>query len=112
MKRKYQTQNNFRFDIKKHSEKNTAPSETIPNQSFTIEEILNRFTRGIDPMLTKQGSYEFEGDVSDDVLNENVDMLSGIEDIEEANYMMKVIKDRISELKTEAKRKEAENSAT
>jgi hypothetical protein len=107
MKAKYQTWNNFRFNLKKHGSANNLPSETVPNQSFTIEEILNKFTRGIDPMLTKNGNYEFEGDVSDEVLNENIDMLEGIESLEEAEFMLDSIRDRVTVLK----RQKAERAA-
>lgn len=111
MKAKYKTPNNWKFDIRKHAWRNTQPSETVPNQSYTIEEILNKFTRGIDPMLTKNGTYEYEGDVSDDVLNENIDMLNGIEDIQEAEFMLKAIKERHEFLKAERKRLEDEKTA-
>lgn len=34
-------------------EVNTSPSKTVPDESFTVREILERFTRGILPPISK-----------------------------------------------------------
>lgn len=43
----------------------TQASQTVPDDSYTVKDILTRFTRGIDPMLTRLGNYD----------NEEADML-------------------------------------
>lgn len=60
--------------LKNHKQKFSEPSQTVPDQSYSIKEILEKFTRGIDPMLTKIGSYEFENDEGEEELD-NLDSL-------------------------------------
>lgn len=38
----------------------TQPSQTVPDDSYSVKDILQRFTRGIDPMLTRIGQYDSE----------------------------------------------------
>lgn len=40
----------------------TLPSLTVPDDSYSIKEILERFTRGVDPMLSKLPTYDTEQD--------------------------------------------------
>lgn len=39
-------------------EENTQPSLTVPDQSYTIKELLMRFTSGGMPDIAKTGTYE------------------------------------------------------
>ena len=79
----------FKFDIKKHGQLITDPSQTVPDDSYTIKDILTRFTRGIDPMLTRMGEYD--GDLTDTLEDESfvinpirqVSDLTDIDDLEE-----------------------------
>jgi|WetSurSiteA1Bulk_404760.scaffolds.fasta_scaffold92420_1 hypothetical protein len=115
---KRQTQYNFRFNPKIHAENNTLPSVTVPDESFSIKDILHKFTRGIDPMLTRMGDYDNENctsDLEDTAFTvnpiRNVTDLTDIGEIEEfvktTKKNEKVLLKRIEELK-----KSAENSAT
>jgi hypothetical protein len=113
-KTKYQSANSFKFNPARHAYRNNAPSETVPNQSFTIVEILQKFTRGIDPMLTKNGSYEFEGDQGIDMLDENIDIIDSLDDITQATNLLNAIQDRVQVLRKEKEEAEKlkENSAS
>lgn len=53
--------NRYNFDPKaKHvfEKSNTAPTETVPDQSYTISEIINRFTGGILPNIQRNVSFD------------------------------------------------------
>lgn len=39
-------------------EENTLPSETCPDQSFTVRELLARFTSGTMPPVSREGNYD------------------------------------------------------
>jgi hypothetical protein len=112
---------NFKFDIRKHGKLITEPSQTVPDDSYTVKDILTRFTRGIDPMLTRLGQYDQE-DVNESLEEEQfkVNPLNAIEDltdIDELNEFLaitaknkKALERKLKELQ-EAK-KAAANSAT
>lgn len=54
------------FEPKDHpGEKNDLPSLTVPDQSFTIAEILEKHTQGIPLGILKQGSYSGTEDFDD-----------------------------------------------
>lgn len=58
----------FTFIPGVHSSETVGPSLTVPDQSYSIREILEKFSRGIDPYLTKLPSYDEDDiDVEDDV---------------------------------------------
>lgn len=61
---------------------NTAPSETIPDQSYTVKELLNLHARGINISVLKQGLWEEDdfGDEQNPLRKQNFD-LSDIDDI-------------------------------
>lgn len=46
-------------------EVNDQPSETIPDQSLTIKQILQRFTAGTLPPIQKETYYEENPDIDD-----------------------------------------------
>jgi hypothetical protein len=92
---KRQHQNTFKYNPLKHGETQFEPSITVPDDSYTIKDILTRFTRGIDPMLTRLGEYEKEQN-SD--LNETEFELNPIRQIEDLSD--------ISELESFLKRTE------
>lgn len=53
----YVNQFNFVHDLKKE-EKISPISLTMPDQAFTIKEILEKFTNGVPPELTKLPQYQ------------------------------------------------------
>lgn len=65
-KSQFRNPSNYEFDqFDKDSEKNIdqetgkpAVSLTIPDQSYTVREILEKFTRGIPLDVSKEGTYE------------------------------------------------------
>ena len=105
----------FKFNIKKHGELNTEPSQTVPDDSYTVKDILSRFTRGIDPMLTRMGQYDGDQNenLDDDsfVVNpiQDINDLTDIDDLEEFLRVTKkneeLLKKAIQEREREQKQK-------
>lgn len=57
----------YDFELKKEDcETVLGKSETIQNDSFSIQDILDKFTRGIDPGIKMQGYYTDEEPDFDD----------------------------------------------
>lgn len=104
IKPKFQTWWNFKFNIQKHAQRTTDVSLTVPDMSFSLRDILTKFSRGVDPMLTKLGDYEFDTEPDDAIFeNESIeyDDLTGtddailrLQDIEERKeYLERYIKE-------------------
>lgn len=84
---KHQTFKNswdFKFIPGVHSKSTVGPSLTVPDQSYTIREILEKFTRGIDPYLTKLPSYDDDDITVDDDLLPDRSPDSDLSDIDRA----------------------------
>nr|QJB19624.1 MAG: hypothetical protein [Microvirus sp.] len=90
------------------------PSQTQPDESYSVREILEKFTRGVDPMLTKLGDYDIEEDnpeLEEDVLSRPD--LRRYEDLTDENEIKafilstkareKGLQDRLKKLKEEKK---------
>lgn len=57
-KPKYRNSDNFKLgQSEKDFEENNEPSMTVPDESFTIKEILEKYTRGIAPNIFRTPSY-------------------------------------------------------
>lgn len=95
--RKIKTWWNFRL-TSNMKYKTEGESLTIPDQSFTIEEILERFTRGIDPMLTKNPIWEDDVNFDDLPANYNPD-LADIDDAKNFIEEVETKKKKVKELK-------------
>ena len=63
---------------------NNEPSETVPDQSYTISEIITRFTGGILPNITRDVSYDDEPTFeSDDITRRpDFDIVDAMETLE------------------------------
>lgn len=102
---------NFQF-TKIHTEVNKMPSLTVPDAGYTIKEILQKFSKGIDPMLTKLGEYEFENgkgiesleDENDFEFDDLTSVDSAMEELRAIEFRKKQIEDY-----TAQKKKEGEN---
>ena len=109
---------NFRtpFNIDKNHEDlefNNEKSLTVPDQSFTIREILERFTSGIAPPISRQAEYDDE----EYLIDENIDFEENIVDITEATEKFDNSKRRyeqgsaqVEKLSKEAKEREIERA--
>lgn len=65
-KAKSRIRNIYNLERKKeHYETPKGQSMTLPNEALSIQEILNKWTHGIDPMLTKNPAYVDEADIDD-----------------------------------------------
>lgn len=62
--KKIKTWLNFK-DFAKDYEVNTMPSETVPDQTMSVSEILNRYARGLPIGGSKVPIYEDDNDLPD-----------------------------------------------
>lgn len=89
-------------DQKGDMEINDDPSETIPDQSYSIPEIMEKFTRGIDPMISRTGQYpEIEATFESDLgyIPPEFDL---------TDIPVETLEENLTRLKTEVKRRKAE----
>lgn len=92
-------------------ELNLGKSETIPDQSLSIREILVRFSRGLDTVDVRQPLYNAEDDKVDPEFVEirNLDR-SILEQLRERNAVrLKAIQDELSELERIQKQDNVKN---
>lgn len=62
----FKTQYNFCFDPVQHSEpKSELPSLTVPDMSYTVRELIEKFTTGGMPPIQHEGTYDENLDFSD-----------------------------------------------
>jgi hypothetical protein len=98
---------NFKYIEGVHSQKIEGESMTVPDESITLQEILQRFTRGVDPMLTRIPNKNDGLELEDDVIN--FKDLSDITEIEETlsdlKSRIKEGQQRVKELKEEKEKK-------
>lgn len=102
-------QRNFVFIPDKHLETVGGVSETVPDQSFTIQQILEKFTRGVDPMLTRNPSFEDDVNIDDDVIS-----INDLTDLDEAEEFINEIEEKKKAVKEMRKKSEKgdKNSVT
>lgn len=62
-------------------EKNNLPSETVPDQALSLNDILTRFTRGQAPNVAKEGTFS---DVDLDDASQS--LVEGIDPLTELDY--------------------------
>lgn len=58
MATKIATNQTFKYDPARHGENPEGASLTQPDLAFTIQDLLDRFTRGSMPPIVKQGFFE------------------------------------------------------
>lgn len=80
---------NFKYNPQLHSIKVEGESLTVPDESFTIQEILEQFTRGVDPMLTRNPVNLGEPDIDDEIIN-----FSDFSDLDDAKMYIDEINGR------------------
>lgn len=91
--RKIKNQANFVYGAK-HKIQPSGELMTVPDDSFTISEILEKFTRGVDPMLSRNPlDMPYDAEIDDKVLN-----FDDLTDIDEAKEYMKFMNDKKTEL--------------
>lgn len=69
---KFRTPYNYDHTLEKY-ESDFGPSITVPDQSLTVREILDRFVSGIAPPIFQDGSYDDDADFDDDDIRSFVD---------------------------------------
>lgn len=75
----------------------------VPGQSLSVKQILERYTRGVDPAISKLPQYEVEGDTDDFGPEEIIEDLADVtQQLVESNMKIKEIKQRISTRKNES----------
>lgn len=75
-------------------EKNELPSMTVPDDSFTIKDLLEKHTTGILPRLRREGLYQEDADIDNPPVNQSPQY-----DFAEAHKQHKEINYKISKLK-------------
>lgn len=96
----------------------STPSMTVPDDSYTVQDILERFTRGIDPMLTRNGSFDSEdhnSSLEDGEFDINpVHLVQDLTDVDDMKEFLKntEIAKKLLLKKIEESKKAAENSAS
>ena len=80
---------------------NLSESETVPNQTFTIQEIITRFTGGIMPNVNRKIEFDQE-----DLREENFNAIDPTRrpdyDLVDAIYDIEALTERFQERKREA----------
>lgn len=80
---------------------NLLESETVPNQTFTIQEIITRFTGGIMPNVNRKIEFDQE-----DLRDPNFDLIDPTRrpdyDLVDAIYDIEALTERFQERKREA----------
>lgn len=89
----------FEFDKKKMTEKNMGKSMTIPNQSMTVLEMIQRHRKGL-PIEGRPGQIYHEGE-------EPLQNLDNMDLIDRQNYI-----DSVADALVEVKRRLEENAKT
>lgn len=84
-------------------EKNSGVSQTVPDQSLSIKQIMERHSRGI-PIDVKTPQYHSEDEL------ETIDGRR-INDLAEAQEEMEIVSERIREAEKQRKEKQREESA-
>lgn len=80
-------------------EHNPFPSKTIQNEAFTIRQIYEKYTRGLDLGITRQGIFEEDSD-HDDYDKEKLSHL----DLAEREELMQMSNNYINDFKENVKR--------
>ena len=95
--------NRFTYDYKAPHvhETVTGESETIPDQSYTIEEIITRFTGGIMPIVSSRYYYDDDPDFdsTDPTMRPDYDLVDALADMDALSRQF------------EARKKEDDNQA-
>lgn len=107
----FQNHYNYNPSAEGHTEKFTKPSETVPDQTMGIREILDRFTRGQKVQTLKPVWYdennisEFEGHF------DKMDRLERIDYLKEVKQSIKAQQDGIAEKLTKLKQDKLKKAA-
>lgn len=79
---KYRVRTHLEYGERSKGEINSGEILTIPDESYTIDEILEKFTKGIKLDIMHEGSYSDSDDFDDVDERTYLNDLSDIEDIE------------------------------
>lgn len=111
---KQKQQRTYNWSLRENmKQKFVSPSMTVPDETFTVKEILARFTRGLDPMITRISDYDNEQintslDEREFAMNP-IRMIEDLSDIEGLKEILETTKRAIEKAKV---KKDAEVSAT
>jgi len=103
MERVYVTQFTYVFDKKKHGEKKFGKSLTLPDQSYSIQEMLEKFVRGIPVSTATNGGYDDDPDMDniDPSRMADYDLTTLTEMQEEYSVLLKSINEEVEKKKSE-----------
>lgn len=108
--RKVVNQANFKYG-QKHKIIPSGEVMTVPDDSFTISEILEKFTRGVDPLLTRNPIDMGEAELDDTLIqfNDLTDIDQAKEYLEMINEKKDLLNKKVKELEKAKKEKEKED---
>lgn len=106
----YRTQFNHEYDIKKTGKKFTLPSQTIPGETLTVQEILNRAVmQGHFPDEDKQSNYlDCKLEEIDEFYRQGLDLT----DLERKRQHVKDYQNKLKEYEAEVNRVQKERDVT
>lgn len=100
--RPFRTQTNYNYK-EERGEKNTLPDETVPNEAYSIRELLAQHVRGVPLPIGRIPTYSNSDDFDDFDETRRPDF-----DLADASMQMRLVNEEIAEKKAAAKRKQAE----
>ncbi|AXH75599.1 MAG: hypothetical protein [Microviridae sp.] len=105
IKIQFRTSNNYQFTDQGY-EPVSGISETIPDQSFTIREILDKFVTNIPEFMLKNSQYP---DVEPDI-DQDIDDITSMDNIEKLQYIKDKTENYNQLLKKQSKTKNKEKT--
>lgn len=93
-------------DCDKDLEYNDEPSMTIPDMSYSIKEILEKYTKGIVLNVVKNGRFDEEPDFNDSLVEEQPDF--DLSDISRESERITTVKGKLKNKSTEIPKESVE----
>lgn len=91
--------------VKSEGEKNDQPSETVPQQSFTVQEIYQRHQAGALEDIEKKAIYD---DVNEGFNLSFIDEIKDLTDIDRAKLRVEKMIEQKTKLRNEIKKRKKE----
>lgn len=119
---------NYNYKLDTGYEENHSPSMTVPGESYSIQDLIQKHTSGIPVPVFHQGEYDDEPEHDDydkrelmnaDIVEQNEAIQEAQEKIEQAKEAIKkatdennATKERTAQLEEEATKEKASNNST
>ena len=84
------------------------PSMTEPDQTYTIKELLQRFTTGLAPQVMREGQYDYDVDIDSEM--HDIELDDTLTASEKVSKIIKKLNKRRDELRAEYLKGKTKNS--